>query len=179
MLRKVGRLLVETGLGAEVKPRLIRKRVVNLRKGTIQDQDVLLLRAALPLQFQVQVNKFNTAFAQATVGLSPATCLSDVTASLKEGDLIQPIRNSACTQNFRRKDLEFEQGKVHLLLFWATQAEPCGPALDFLCKMLKKHPEWEPTLNIKGIVLDKEFPAMVQPHIDTFEFNNVEHVLQA
>lgn len=105
--------------------------------------------------------------------------MNDLTAALNEGDEIHPIMHTACTSNFHSKTLEFEKGKVHLVIFWATTAEPCGPAVDFISKLMKKKPEWKDKVEVRGIVMDKEHPEMIHPHIETFEYDNIEHVLIA
>jgi len=140
---------------------------------------VLLVREKLSTEHTQKVKKFDHDFAHICAGLSPQTCVNDLTASLNIGDEINPIMNAACTSNFHKKNLEFEKGKVHILIFWATFAEPCGPALDFISKMMRKHPEWSDKVQVRGVVMDKEHPEMIHPHIETFEFDNIEHVLLA
>lgn len=66
-----------------------------------------------------------------------------------------------------------------MIVFWMIQAEPCQPTLGFLNKLLKDNPQWKEKVRPMGIVMDKDNPIMVQPHIETFEFTEMEHVLQA
>jgi hypothetical protein len=69
--------------------------------------------------------EWDTKFQQLCVGIHPRTFVNEVTSSLNVGEMFRPIKDSACTKSFRRKEIEFQEGKVHLLLFWITEADAC------------------------------------------------------
>jgi hypothetical protein len=48
-----------------------------------------------------------------------------------------------------------------------------------ITKIISDNPEWKDKLHANGVVLDKENPIAVHPHIETFEFDKISHVLKA
>jgi len=64
-------------------------------------------------------------FIEITQGLDHRTVSNEITAGVNPGNKMQTIVDTACSNNFHKKDIEFEEGKVHVLFFWTTWAEQC------------------------------------------------------